>query len=365
MSHGDQLRPPGRHMGQIGELRDDDRNPAFECTVRAQEVEIRHKQRDKGDRAFFRSKSVSRPIVAFKRPVESLDDLFDRAELLGHRILIGQSDHLADVKRNPVLGKKVLRQQVNGIAVDDERQIVRDGRQLSQDVIDGADGRQRIPVGRDAIRQHHFFHGIKHKKQVMPASFHANIRLVPTERAGQLVREPVDKRLNHERDAIGVVEHRLMGDRHAMHILHDSGCLSGGHPIVNVVRQHESEGVRRHRQTRQIDLWLFRRRWGQRWKVKQKLTEQIPHLEGLRVLLELLAFLLAHPAKVLLVKWAVVVLALVDVVVLAFFDFLKRLEAVRATKDRLLFEPISMVEPALAHFALVLPFSAVVGVQVG
>nr|WP_237757571.1 hypothetical protein [Geobacillus sp. PA-3] len=100
-------------------------------------------------------------------------------------------------------------------------------------------------------------------------------------------------------------------------------------------------------------------------KVKQKLTEQIPHLEGLRVLLELLAFLLTHPAKVLLVKWAVVVLAFVDVVVLAFFDFLKRLEAVRATKDRLLFEPISMVEPALAHFALVLPFSAVVGVQVG
>ncbi|KYD29006.1 hypothetical protein B4113_2629 [Geobacillus sp. B4113_201601] len=77
-----------------------------------------------------------------------------------------------------------------------------------------------------------------------------------------------------------------------------------------------------------------------------------------------LAFLLRHPAKVGLVKRAIVVLALIDVVFLALLDFFQRLFAVRTTKDRLLGESVPVVEPALAHFALVLPFSAVIGVQV-
>ncbi|GGJ79311.1 hypothetical protein GCM10008982_30850 [Anoxybacillus voinovskiensis] len=64
----------------------------------------------------------------------------------GHRILIGQLDYLADVKRNPVLGKEVLRQQVqvNWIAIHDERQVVREGWQSSQDIIDGLGGRECV-----------------------------------------------------------------------------------------------------------------------------------------------------------------------------------------------------------------------------
>ncbi|KZE93227.1 hypothetical protein AVP43_02976 [Geobacillus stearothermophilus] len=198
----------------------------------------------------------------------------------------------------------------------------------------------------------------------MPAPFDANIRLVPAKRTGQLIREPVDKGLDPKRDAVGVVEHRLMGDRDAMDVLHGGGGLPRGHPKVDVVRQHEPQHVRRRSQPGQIDLRLDERRGSQREKVKQELSKQIPHLEGLRILLKLLALLLRHPAKVGLVKRASVVLALIDVVFFAFLDFFQRLFAVRAAKDRLLGEPISVVEPALAHFALVLPFSAVIGVQV-
>ncbi|BAD75277.1 hypothetical protein GK0992 [Geobacillus kaustophilus HTA426] len=140
--------------------------------------------------------------------------------------------------------------------------------------------------------------------------------------------------------------------------------LPRGHPKVDVVRQHEPQYVRRRSQPGQIDLRLDGRRGSQREKVKQELSKQIPHLEGLRILLKLLALLLGHPAKVGLVKRAIVVLALIDVVFFAFLDLFQRLFAVRAAKDRLLGEPISVVEPALAHFALVLPFSAVIGVQV-
>ncbi len=95
--------------------------------MRAQEVEIRHKQRHKGHRVFFCAEPMGRAAVAFKGPAESLDDLLERTELFGHRVLIGQPDHLADVKRNPVLGEEVLRQQVNRVAIHDERQVVRDG----------------------------------------------------------------------------------------------------------------------------------------------------------------------------------------------------------------------------------------------
>jgi hypothetical protein len=66
-----------------------------------------------------------------------------------------------------------------------------------------------------------------------------------------------------------------------------------------------------------------------------------------------------------LVKRVIFVLALVDIVFLALFDFFKRLEAVWAAKDRLLGESVPVIEPALAHFALVLPLSTVVGIQVG
>jgi len=51
--------------------------------------------------------------------------------------------------------------------------------------------------------------------------------------------------------------------------------------------------------------------------------------------------------------------------IFTFLDFFQRLFAVRATKDHLLGEPISVVEPALAHFAWFLPFSTIDGVQVG
>ncbi|MGG3808695.1 MULTISPECIES: hypothetical protein [Geobacillus] len=66
-------------------------------------------------------------------------------------------------------------------------------------------------------------------------------------------------------------------------------------------------------------------------------------------------FLVRHPSKVGLVKRAI----------FTFLDFFQRLFAVRATKDHLLGEPISVVEPALAHFAWFLPFSTIDGVQVG
>lgn len=74
LCHGDPFRPPGWHRRKIRQFRDDDRHPAFERAVWAQEVEIRHKQCDKkGHRAFFRPKSVSRSAAALKRPIESLN----------------------------------------------------------------------------------------------------------------------------------------------------------------------------------------------------------------------------------------------------------------------------------------------------
>ena len=48
--------------------------------------------------AHLTDRTNGRAVVAFKGPVESLDDLFERAKLFRDRIFVGQPDHLADVK---------------------------------------------------------------------------------------------------------------------------------------------------------------------------------------------------------------------------------------------------------------------------
>ncbi len=157
----------------------------------------------------------------------------------------------------------------------------------------------------------------------MPTSFDANIRLVPTKGARQLVRKVIDERLDDQRDTVGIVNDGLMGNRHPMHVLHDARCFSGRHPVVDVIRQNQPKDVRRHRQTGQIHLWLFRRGRCQWTKVKQKFAVKVPNFKGMGFLFEPFPFTFVHAPKVRLVKRTIIVFALVDVVILAFFDFLQ------------------------------------------
>ena len=71
----------------------------------------------------------------------------------------------------------------------------------------------------------------------MPAPFDANIRLVATEGAGQLIRKTIDKRLDDQRNTVGIVDDRLVRNRQPMDVFHDTRRFPRRESIVDVIRQ--------------------------------------------------------------------------------------------------------------------------------
>ena len=169
---------------------------------------------------------------------------------------------MRDIKLYAMLREKLLGEEINGITVSDEIEVIGNGFEFNQNIVNGEDSRLIVTVFADTVRSDDFLGDVEEEKDVMPNALDFDIGFVAAVLVGQFVGKMVNKRLNTGRNSVAVVGDSLMGNLHAMHIEHESGSFSQRYSVVDMVGQNQSENVRRSRNIGQIHDWdilvLFR-----------------------------------------------------------------------------------------------------------
>jgi len=158
--------------------------------------------------------------------VETLDDLLKWAELSGNLVIIGQPDHLGDVKFEVIAKlKEELEggQRINAVAIRDKAEVSGKFSEVLESHTDredtGADG---TVVGdlvtNDGARER--VHD-KPNEAFDPADL--DISLVRDKRGGFRIIVMIHKRLDDKSGGPGVIRHLLMGDPDTIKVLESLG----------------------------------------------------------------------------------------------------------------------------------------------
>jgi len=220
--------------------------------------------------------------------------LLERSELGRDLILIRKTDDLCNIKDEAMLSEPLLSKQIYRIAISDKVKIFWKLLELDEDIIDSENGRLKITVFSDTVRENDFLDGIEKEEDIVPFALDFDVGFIAAELVGEFVREMVNEGLNPWRDSVTVVGDSLMRDLDPVNIKHESGGFTQRQTVVDMISQNETENMRTRGDVRQIDsrqILIIFREWR---KLKVELTVDEANFEQVRRLFEKSLLLGSH-----------------------------------------------------------------------
>ena len=181
-------------------------------------------------------------VGGFKRTVETLDHLFERAELFGDFVLVRKPDDLSDIKTELLteLVEELLgRKRIGAVAIGDKAEVFRKLLQLTESHAHGKDAGTDAAVVRDLIAKDGAGHRIHDEPDVSfdPADF--DIGFIGNKGGSGFVIIVVNERLDDKGGSPGVVGDLLVGDPDVVKVFESLGGLAQGETKIDMESQAE------------------------------------------------------------------------------------------------------------------------------
>ena len=181
-------------------------------------------------------------VGGFERTVETLDHLFERAELFGDFVLVCKSDDLGDIKAELLteLVEELLgRKRIGAVAIGDKAEVFRKLLQLTESHAHGKDAGADATVVRDLIAKDGTGHRIHDEPDVSfdPADF--DIGFVGNKGGSGFVIVVGNERFDDEGGSPGVVGNLLVGNPDVVKVFESLRGLAQGETKVDMESQAE------------------------------------------------------------------------------------------------------------------------------
>ena len=181
-------------------------------------------------------------VGGFKRTVETLDHLFERAELFGDFVLIRKPDDPGDIKAELLteLVEELLgRKRIGAVAIGDKAEVFRKLLQLTESHAHGKDAGTDTAVVRDLIAKDGTGHCIHDEPDVSFDSADFDIGFIGNKGGSGFVVIVVNERLDDEGGSPGVVGDLLVGDPDVVKVFESLGGLAQGETKIDMESQAE------------------------------------------------------------------------------------------------------------------------------
>ena len=181
-------------------------------------------------------------VGGFERTVETLDHLFERAELFGDFVLIRKPDDLGDIKAELLteLVEELLgRKRIGAVAIGDKAEVFRKLFQLTESHAHGKDAGTDTAVVRDLIAKDGTGYRIHDEPDVSfdPADF--DVSFIGNEGGSAFIVIVVNERLDDKGGSPGVVGDLLMRDPDVIKVFERLRGLAQGETEVDMESQTE------------------------------------------------------------------------------------------------------------------------------
>ena len=181
-------------------------------------------------------------VGGFKGTVETLDHLFERAELFGDFVLIRKPDDPGDIKAELLteLVEELLgRKRIGAVAIGDKAEVFRKLLQLTESHAHSKDAGTYPAVVRDLIAKNGAGYRIHDEPDVSfdPADF--DIGFIGNKGGSGFVVIVVNERLDDEGGSPGVVGDLLVGDPDVVKVFESLGGLAQGETKIDMESQAE------------------------------------------------------------------------------------------------------------------------------
>ena len=181
-------------------------------------------------------------VGGFKRTVETLDHLFERAELFGDFVLVCKPDDLSDIKTELLteLVEELLgRKRIGAVAIGDKAEVFRKLLQLTESHAHGKDAGTDTAVVGDLIAKDGTGYRIHDEPEVSfdPADF--DVSFIGNEGGSTFIVIVVNERLDDKGGSPGVVGNLLVGDPDVVKIFESLRGLAQGETKVDMESQAE------------------------------------------------------------------------------------------------------------------------------
>ena len=181
-------------------------------------------------------------VGGFKGTVETLDHLFERAELFGDFVLVRKPDDLGDIKTELLteLVEELLgRKRIGAVAIGDKAEVFRKLLQLTESHAHGKDAGTDTAVVRDLIAKDGTGHCIHDEPDVSFDSADFDIGFIGNKGGSGFVVIVVNERLDDEGGSPGVVGDLLVGDPDVVKVFESLGGLAQGETKIDMESQAE------------------------------------------------------------------------------------------------------------------------------
>ena len=181
-------------------------------------------------------------VGGFKRTVETLDHLFERAELFGDFVLVCKSDDLGDIKAElltELMEELLGRKRIGAVAIGDKAEVFRKLLQLTESHAHSKDAGTYPAVVRDLIAKNGAGYRIHDEPDVSfdPADF--DIGFIGDKGGSGLVLIVVNERLDDEGGSPGIIGDLLVGDPDVVKIFESLRSLAQGETKIYMESQTE------------------------------------------------------------------------------------------------------------------------------
>ena len=181
-------------------------------------------------------------VGGFERTVETLDHLFERAELFGDFVLVREPDDLSDIKAEvltELVEELLSRKRIGAVAIGDKAEVFRKLLQLTESHTHGKDAGADTAVVRDLIAKDGTGYCIHDEPDVSfdPADF--DIGFIGNKGGSGFVIIVVNERLDDEGGSPGVVGDLLVGDPDVVKIFENLRGLAQVENKVDMESQAE------------------------------------------------------------------------------------------------------------------------------
>lgn len=181
-------------------------------------------------------------VGGFERTVETLDHLFERAELFGDFVLVREPDDLSDIKAEvltELVEELLSRKRIGAVAIGDKAEVFRKLLQLTESHAHSKDAGTYPAVVRDLIAKNGAGYRIHDEPDVSfdPADF--DIGFIGDKGGSGLVLIVVNERLDDEGGSPGIIGDLLVGDPDVVKIFESLRSLAQGETKIYMESQTE------------------------------------------------------------------------------------------------------------------------------
>lgn len=181
-------------------------------------------------------------VGGFERTVETLDHLFERAELFGDFVLVREPDDLSDIKAEvltELVEELLCRKRIGAVAIGDKAEVFRKLLQLTESHAHSKDAGTYPAVVRDLIAKNGAGYRIHDEPDVSFDPADVDIGFIGDKGGSGLILIVVNERLDDEGGSPGIIGDLLVGDPDVVKIFESLRSLAQGETKIYMESQTE------------------------------------------------------------------------------------------------------------------------------